>query len=143
MKSNALVLLNECLRIQDNPLLELGSKHAGLKAVYLLENKPIQLLNEVFLPKGYYARKFELECIKDTQEALHPLGINLHVLANVSEYLVQFISEHRITTIYSSLLSTTYELELKRELIALCGPEVLTWIEKPLSFLIKPENAPF
>lgn len=143
MESNALVLLNECLRIQDNPLLELGSKHLGLKAVYLLENKPIQLLNEVFLPKAYYARKFELECIKDTQEALYPLGINLHVLTNDSESLLQFINEHRITTIYSSLLSTTYELELKRELIALCGPEVLTWDEKPLAFLIKPQNAPF
>lgn len=143
IESNALVLLNDCLRIQDNPLLELGSKHTGLKAVYLLENNPIQLLNEVFLPKGYYARKFELECIKDTQEALHPFGINLHVLANHSESLLQFVSEHRITTIYSSLLSTTYELKLKRELIALCGSEVLTWVEKPLTFLIKPENAPF
>ncbi len=143
MESNALVLLNECLRIQDNPLLELGSTHAGLKAVYLLENKPIQLLNEVFLPKGYYARKFELECIKDTQEALYPLGINLHVLANDSASVMQFISEHRITTIYSSLLSTTYEIELKRELIALCESEVPKWVEKPLSFLVKPENAPF
>ena len=80
--SNALVLLNECLRIQDNPLLELASKHSGVIAVYLFDRKPIALFNEPFLPKAYFARKFEMECLTDTQEALHVLGINLQLCEN-------------------------------------------------------------
>lgn len=141
--SNALVLLNECLRIQDNPLLELASKHSGVKAVYLFDRKPVVLFNEPFLPKAYFARKFEMECLTDTQEALHALGINLQLCENEAESLAQLINEHGISTIYSSLLSTTYERNLKRNLMERFEPNALRWIEKPLAYLIKPENAAF
>ncbi|MGA0829736.1 MAG: deoxyribodipyrimidine photo-lyase, partial [Flavobacteriaceae bacterium] len=141
--SNALVVLNECLRIQDNPLLELASKHSGVQAVYIFDHKPIALFNESFLPKAYFARKFELECLADTQEALHALGINLQMCENETESLAQLITENRISTIYSSLLSTTYERNLKRKLMERFEPNALKWIEKPLAYLIKPQNAPF
>ncbi|MFM1807574.1 MAG: hypothetical protein RLZZ242_299 [Bacteroidota bacterium] len=144
MKTNkAVVLLNEGLRTQDHPLLEMGSRHEGLKAVYLIETKPILLFDQAFQAKGLYARKFELESLADTQEALHRLGINLHVLSNDAESLMQFIRTHDISTVYSTLLSTTFEKRMKQKLLGYFEVGAIRWVEAPVSYLIKPEQAPF
>jgi len=141
--SNALVLLNECLRIEDNELLERASMHKGVLCAYLIDEKPIPLHNEPFQAKGPFARKFELEALNELEDRLKELGINLMVLPFKAESLLNLIESQYIDTVYSPLWIASYERNLKERVLKELPKGNLNWIERPVQFLLDPEAVPF
>lgn len=141
--SNALVLLNECLRIEDNELLERASMHKGALCAYLIDEKPIPLHHEPFQAKGPFARKFELEALNELEDRLKELGINLMVLPFKAESLLSLIESQHIDTIYSPLWIASYERNLKERVLKELPKGNLNWIERPVQFLLDPEAVPF
>jgi len=141
--SNALVLLNECLRIEDNELLERASMHKRVLCAYLIDEKPIPLHNEPFQAKGPFARKFELEALNELEDRLKELGINLMVLPFKAESLLNLIESQYIDTVYSPLWIASYERNLKERVLKELPKGNLNWIERPVQFLLDPEAVPF
>ena len=141
--SNALVLLNECLRTEDNELLERASMHKGVVCAYLIDEKPISLHHEPFQAKGPFARKFELEALNELEDRLKELGINLLVIPFKVESLLNLIESKQIGTIYSPLWIASYERNLKERVLEEIPKGRLNWIERPVQFLLDPEAVPF
>lgn len=141
--SNALVLLNECLRTEDNELLERASMHKGVVCAYLIDEKPISLHHKPFQVKGPFARKFELEALNELEDRLKELEINLMILPFKAESLLNLIESKQIGTIYSPLWIASYERNLKERVLEEIPKGRLNWIELPVQFLLDPEAVPF
>ncbi|MEK9750623.1 MAG: DASH family cryptochrome [Flavobacteriaceae bacterium] len=141
-RSNALVILNECLRTEDNQLLKQASNHDGVLCIYLIDRSPIKLHGQQFEAKGLYARTFELEALKELELRLKQLRINLSVIPFEADAVFKLIEDYLIDTVYSALSIGPYEQQLKNLILEKTRGS-LKWKEYPVQFLISPENIPF
>lgn len=141
-RSNALVILNECLRTEDNQLLKQASNHDGVLCIYLIDRSPITLHGQQFEAKGLYARTFELEALKELELRLKQLRINLSVIPFEIDAVFKLIEDYLIDTVYSALSIGPYEQQLKNLILEKTRGS-LKWKEYPVQFLISPENLPF
>ena len=139
---NSILIVNQLLRIKDNPLLIKAMKNKGLFAYYFLDRHSIEIGSKTFPNKSYFARKFELESLHNLKADLERLNIPLIIDQVGSDHLATLIDRYSIESLYSIDFATSNERRFIDKAIKKAKNEV-TWIKDHSDLLYPLQKLPF
>ena len=117
--SRLLILLNDTLRIADNPLLNAPNADDQAYALVLLDAQQFSLASSL-------RKQLLATVIRNFAEQLAQLGIPLHcIIAPAKQALPQFIQQWRIDKLYAATPTAINETQLFAECAKLCNVELI------------------